>query len=415
MDTPLIEFRNVTKRFGDKTVLDKVNLNIYENQITTIIGKSGTGKSVLLKHIIGLLTPDEGAILFHGKPVNKMKKSEWEDYRSRVAYLFQNNALLDSMTVFDNVAFPLRQTTNFSNAEIEKRAAIRIGELELAEAADKFPSELSGGMQKRVALARALVTDPKIVLFDEPTTGQDPIRKNMILSMIVRYRRKFGFTAVMVSHDIPDVFFISDRIVILWEGAVGFEGTYEEAVRLKLPMIDEFLRSLEGFQDELTGLLSREAFRVHYAAMLGGSAGIPTASAALFSVEFDLLHDTLGPQAAVEVLRALGEYANRRFKPVGGFSARHRRDQILTIFPHASPDKVRQLVADFARELNQWALARIQGIAQTKMGAEACSEIYVRAGITEVSSADGIDQIIEKAAAKQEIVAAHEGGSGGSA
>ena len=112
--------------------------------------------------------------------------------------------------------------------------------------------------------------------------------------MIIHYRRKFGFTAVLISHDIPDVFFISDRIVILWEGAVGFEGTYEEAVRLKLPMIDEFLRSLEGFQDELTGLLSREAFRVHYAAMLGGSAGISTVSAALFSVEFDLLHESPG-------------------------------------------------------------------------------------------------------------------------
>ena len=413
MDTPLIEFRNVTKRFGEKTVLDKVNLNIYENQITTIIGKSGTGKSVLLKHIIGLLTPDEGAILFQGKPVNKMKKSEWDACRSQIAYLFQNNALLDSMTVFDNVAFPLRQTTNFSNTEIEKRAAIRIEELELTEAADKFPSELSGGMQKRVALARALVTDPKIVLFDEPTTGQDPIRKNMILSMIVHYRRKFGFTAVMVSHDIPDVFFISDRIVILWEGAVGFQGTYEEAVRLKLPMIDEFLRSLEGFQDELTGLLSREAFRVHYAAMLGGSAGIPTASAALFSVEFDLLHEVLGPQAAVEVLRALGEYTNRRFNPIGGFSARHSRDEILTIFPHTSIDKARQLVADFAQELKHEAIDRIESIAIAEMGAATCFDIYIRAGVAEVSPVDEIDQIIEKARTKQEIVATHRCGPGG--
>ena len=124
-------------------------------------------------------------------------------------------------------------------------------------------------MQKRVALARALVTDPKIVLFDEPTTGQDPIRKNMILSMIVHYRRKFGFTAVMISHDIPDVFFISDRIVILWEGAVGFEGTYEEAVRLKLPMIDEFLRSLEGFPGRADGL----AFKGGVQGALCGNAG----------------------------------------------------------------------------------------------------------------------------------------------
>ena len=270
-------------------------------------------------------------------------------------------------------------------------------------------------MQKRVALARALVTDPTIVLFDEPTTGQDPIRKNMILSMIVHYRRKFGFTAIMISHDIPDVFFISDRIVILWEGKAGFQGTYEEAIRLKHPMIDEFLRSLEGFEDELTGLLSREAFRVHYGAVLGGSGVLPAVSAALFSVEFDLLHDALGPLAALEVLRSLGEYTNRHFQSVGGFSARHSRDQILTIFPHTSPVEAKQLVADFAQQLEQEALANIESSAQTTIGAEACFEVYVRAGITEVAPADDIDLIIEKARANQQIVATHRCDTGGSA
>jgi phospholipid/cholesterol/gamma-HCH transport system ATP-binding protein len=414
-DTPLIEFRNVTKQFGDKTVLDSVDLKIYENQITTIIGKSGTGKSVLLKHIIGLLTPDEGTILYQGKPLRGMKRREREEYRSRVAYLFQNNALLDSMTVFENVALPLKQTTNLGKKEIEKRVKKRLEDLELSDSLDKYPSELSGGMQKRVALARALVTDPTIVLFDEPTTGQDPIRKNMILSMIVHYRRKFGFTAIMISHDIPDVFFISDRIVILWEGKAGFQGTYEEAIRLKHPMIDEFLRSLEGFEDELTGLLSREAFRVHYGAVLGGSGVLPAVSAALFSVEFDLLHDALGPLAALEVLRSLGEYTNRHFQSVGGFSARHSRDQILTIFPHTSPSEAEQLVADFAQQLEQEGLANIESSAQTTIGAEACFEVYVRAGITEVAPADDIDLIIAKARANQQIVATHRCDTGGSA
>jgi phospholipid/cholesterol/gamma-HCH transport system ATP-binding protein len=412
---PLIEFRNITKRFGEKTVLDKVNVKIYENQITTIIGKSGTGKSVLLKHIIGLLKPDEGAILFEGRPIDKMKKREWEKYRSKIAYLFQNNALLDSMTVFDNVAFPLRQTTNLHKKEIEKRVLKRIEDLELTEAVNKYPSELSGGMQKRVALARALVTDPKIVLFDEPTTGQDPIRKNMILSMITHYRRKFGFTAVIISHDIPDVFFITDRIVILWEGGVGFEGSYEEAVNRKLPLIDEFLRSLEGFEDELTGLLSRKAFRVHYAAMLGGTATVAAVSAALFSIQLNLLHDALGPQAAMEILRTLGEYTNRRFNPIGGFSARHSRDEILTIFPHTSIDKAQQLVSDFAQELKLKALDSIESIATEKIDTEACFNIYIRAGVAGVSPTDTIDQIIEKARAKQEIVATQRCDSGGSA
>ena len=141
----------------------------------------------------------------------------------------------------------------------------RIEQMELSDVVQKYPSELSGGMQKRVALARSLVTDPVIVLFDEPTTGQDPIRKNIILSMIASYRKKFGFTAVLVSHDIPDVFFISDRIILLWEGKIVFQGTYEELTRLDHPIIKEFLGSIEGLTDELTGLLSKRMFRSRYA------------------------------------------------------------------------------------------------------------------------------------------------------
>ena len=414
MRTPLIEFDNVTKRFGEKTVLERVNAKIYENEITTIIGKSGTGKSVFLKHIIGLLKPDEGQILFQGKPVHKMKRKESDEYRKAVAYLFQNNALLDSMTVFENVALPLRRTTNLPKKEIEKMVLKKIEELELTEALDRYPSELSGGMQKRVALARALVTDPKIVLFDEPTTGQDPIRKNLILSMIAQARRKFGFTAVMISHDIPDVFFISDRIIILWEGGVGFEGTYEEAIKRKLPLIDEFLRSLEGFQDELTGLLSREAFRVHYSAMLGTSAAPARVSAALFSVRLNLVQENLGPEAAVEVLKALGEYANRHFSPIGAFSARHSRDEILTIFPHTSTDEARQLVEGFAEELRQETLSRIYSIAEDTIGSQSCFEMYIRAGVTDVAPGEEIDLTIQKAQAVQEIIATHPCNSGGS-
>ncbi len=414
---PLIEFQNVVKRFNGKTILDDVNVKIYENQITTIIGKSGTGKSVFLKHIIGLLKPDAGTILFEGKPINKMKKREWEEYRSKIAYLFQNNALLDSMTVFDNVAFPLRQTTNLDKKEIERRAIKRIEDLELTEAVNKYPSELSGGMQKRVALARALVTDPKIVLFDEPTTGQDPIRKNMILSMITHYKRKFGFTAVMISHDIPDVFFISDRIVILWEGGVGFEGAYSDAVSVKLPLIDEFLRSLEGFEDELTGLLSREAFRLRYSGIFGGTNSGHAYSAALFSIRLNLLEETLGNHAAMEVLRNLGEYANNRFKPIGGFSARHSRDEVLTIFPHSSPEEVHQMIEEFAQELKLKALSSIENItaanAVKNPGSDNCFDIFIRAGVTEVYHVDDIEQIINKARAKQEIIVTYRCNPGG--
>ncbi len=414
MEVPLVEFRDVTKRFGEKTVLDRINLKIYENQITTIIGKSGTGKSVLLKHIIGLLKPDEGVILFQGVPLGSMKKSEWDAYRSQVSYLFQDNALFDSMNVFENIALPLRQTTTLSKSEIEKTVMARIEQTELTEAAQRYPSELSGGMQKRVALARALVTDPKIVLFDEPTTGQDPIRKNVILSMVAHYRKKFGFTAVLISHDIPDVFFISDRIVLLWEGKVGFEGTYEQAVRLRHPLVDELTRSLEGFQDELTGLLSKEAFRARYLSSLGTGRIAANVSAALLSVEFDRLHDALGAQAAVEVIRTLGEFTNKRFSAIGGFSARHAKDKILTILPHTTQKEAEELMVGFAKDLEKQALVSIEKVALAKLGPGACFDIDVRAGVTQVSPGDEIDQIIENAESVQRVIATHRCDVGGS-
>ena len=405
METPLIEFRDVTKRFNGKTVLDRMNLTIYEKQISTIIGKSGTGKSVLLKHIIGLITPDEGIILFRGTPVHEMKKSEWNSYRSKISYMFQNNALFDSMTVFDNIALPLRQTTNLGKKDIEQKVTARIEQMELSEAAIKFPSELSGGMQKRAALARALVTDPTIVLFDEPTTGQDPIRKNIILSMIAHYRKVFGFTAVLISHDIPDVFFISDRILLLWEGKIAFQGTYGEYTRLNHPMIDEFLKSLEGVQDELTGLLSKEMFKSRYNLTLDRGRIDTIFTAVLFSIQFDILANALGPQAAIEAIKKLGEYVKEYFGPMGGFSARHRRGEVLTMLPHIGIEEAVQLVDNFAHELEQKALPEIEALTTANIGAEGCFEVFVTAGITEGSSSDDIDQLIEKAEAKQEVIA----------
>jgi len=403
--TAFIEFRDVTKRFDSLTVLDRVNLQIYEGHITTVIGKSGVGKSVLLKHIIGLLSPDEGTILFDGKPVHLMKKNEWDSYRSRISYMFQNNALFDSMTVFDNIAMPLRQTTNLSKKEIKKKVMNRIEQTDLTEVAFKYPSELSGGMQKRVALARALVTDPKIVLFDEPTTGQDPIRKNVILSMIAQYKRKFGFTAVIISHDIPDVFFISDRILLLWEGKIGFQGTYEEAIRMNHPLVDEFLDSLEGFQDELTGLLSKQMFRSRYATIWERGLIETSATAILFSVELELISEALGSRLALEVVKSLGAYVNEHLGALGGFSARQSRDHILTILPYAKPNEARQLLDNFAEGLQHRALFDIQTIAQEKIGVTQCFEIHVYAGATEAKSNDSLEDIISRAKANQSIIA----------
>lgn len=404
MEIPLIEFKRVVKGFNNHTVLDGIDLTIYENQISTISGKSGGGKSVLLKHVIGLIHPDSGEILFRGKPVKAMNKREWDDYRSRIGYMFQGNALFDSMNVYDNVALPLVQTTNLSRKTIKQKVMTRIEELELAEAWNKYPSELSGGMQKRVALARTLVTDPSIVLFDEPTTGQDPIRKNVILSMIANARKKFGFTAILVSHEVPDVFFISDRIVILWEGKIAFQGTYEEMAKLRGPVVDEFLRSLEGLQDELTGLMSKEMFRTRYGAELSVGRRKSRISAILFSIDFDLLENGIGHEASLYTLKALAEYTNRHFSPIGGFSARHSRGEILTILPHAELGEAQELLSNFGRGLQENVLDKIRDVTRQYMGM-GCFAISVNAGLTEASATDEFDEIIENAKKEQRVVA----------
>jgi phospholipid/cholesterol/gamma-HCH transport system ATP-binding protein len=407
VETPLIEFREVTKRFGSRTVLDQINLKIYENQVTTIMGKSGTGKSVLLKHIIGLLSPDTGTILFRGKPVHQMKKGEWNQCRSQISYLFQDNALFGSMSVFDNIALPLRRTTSMSAKEIEKKVMARIEQTDLTDAVDKYPSELSGGMQKRVAIARSLVTDPKIVLFDEPTAGQDPIRGNTILSTIAHYRKKFGFTAILVSHDVPNVFFISDRLIYLWEGKVAFQGSYEESTRLNHPMFKEFIDSLEGLKDELTGLLSRQLFETHYSMALYQGQKEKPITTVLFNVQFDRLAEALGPLAATEVLKTLGEYVNSNLSTVGGFSFRNHTGEILAILPNTDFQEAKQLIADFGSRLQEEKLANIKALTHLKIGADACFEIFVHAGIAEAGLTEDVEMTIEKARRTQEIIATY--------
>jgi len=250
METPLIVFKNVSKQFGAKKVLDQVNLEIFKEQVTTLIGKSGSGKSVTLKHIIGLMEPDEGTILIQGRDIQGLSREERASIYHGISFMFQNNALFDSMTVFDNVAFPLRQTTDMRGQEIAERVHAMLKKMDLKGVAEKYPAELSGGMQKRVALARALITDPKIVLFDEPTTGQDIVRRNAILSMIAHYQREQGFTAVIISHDIPDIFFISNRVLVLYEGKIVFQGTPEDLEDFDHPFVDEFLASITGFQEK---------------------------------------------------------------------------------------------------------------------------------------------------------------------
>lgn len=241
MAQPMIAIHGLTKAFQGQEVLRGVDMTVPEGVVTAVIGKSGEGKSVLLKHIIGLLTQDSGDILFHGQALSAMNRSERRDFRRHCSYMFQNMALFDSMTVFDNIALPLRETEHLPEAQVSQRVGELCARLELTGILGKYPSQISGGMQKRVALARALVTEPKLVLFDEPTTGLDPIRKASVLSLIDQSRRQFGFTAVLVSHDIPDVFGVAGHVAMLDGGRIVFEGTPEEITASDDPLVRHFL------------------------------------------------------------------------------------------------------------------------------------------------------------------------------
>ena len=254
MKQPLIQFDNVCKRFDTLQVLQGVSLSIFQGEVTTIIGKSGEGKSVLLKHMIGLMLPDAGEIFFNGQPLSKMNRSEINRLWEKFSYVFQEGALFDFMTVWENIAFPIQQGKSLSKADIRERVQDKLQLFELQEARDRYPSQISGGMKRRVALARALVTDPEVVLLDEPTTGLDPILTNAVYSMIVDFQKKLGFTAVMISHEIPDIFYLSQRIVMLDEGRIRFEGTPEEILRFPDPAVQQFIQGQERPRDALTGM-----------------------------------------------------------------------------------------------------------------------------------------------------------------
>ncbi|MDX2319333.1 MAG: ATP-binding cassette domain-containing protein [Moritella sp.] len=246
MDMPLIQFCNVTKTFDTKTVLNKVNLSIFKGEITTIIGKSGEGKSVLLKHIIGLLKPNSGSILFSGKAFLDHSASEQLSLKKKFSYMFQDSALFDSMTVYENIALPLQEASKLNKAEIQQRVEMRMTQLDIMGTEQQYPGQLSGGMRKRVALARALVTEPEIILFDEPTTGLDPIRKKAVHKMIADYQRKLGFTGIIVSHEIPEIFSISQRVALLDKGGIIFQGTPEQLDNDDNPVISTFIHGHES-------------------------------------------------------------------------------------------------------------------------------------------------------------------------
>jgi len=243
----MIQLSNLHKAFGSQKVLNGLNLMVPDGQITAIIGPSGEGKSVLLRHIIGLMQPDSGQIEVDGESIIGIRRSEMNRIREKFGMLFQNAALFDSMNVFENVAFPLQEKTSFSKDEIRSRVLSALEDVGLKNVEQKYTDELSGGMKKRVGLARALLLNPRIILFDEPTTGLDPIIKRAIHQLIKETHEKFGFTALIVSHEIPDIFDIAQNAAMLFRGEILQFGTANEIRNSTHPVVKQFISgSLDG-------------------------------------------------------------------------------------------------------------------------------------------------------------------------
>jgi phospholipid/cholesterol/gamma-HCH transport system ATP-binding protein len=237
----MIEVSNVYKSFGDLAVLRGVNLSVEKGESMTVIGGSGSGKSVLIKHVIGLLHPDKGRIIIDGQVLNNLDEYGLNELRKKFGMLFQMAALFDSLSVWENVGFSLKQHTNLSDKEIRKVATEKLALVGLKDVEDKMPAELSGGMRKRVGLARAICMDAEIILYDEPTTGLDPITADAINDLIVDLRKKLGVTSVAITHDMHSAYKISDRIAMLYKGEILEIGTPEQIRNTTNPIVHQFI------------------------------------------------------------------------------------------------------------------------------------------------------------------------------
>lgn len=238
-----VEFHQVSKSYGPKRVLRGASLKIHRGEVLVILGGSGSGKSVTLKHILGLERPDSGRVIVEGEDITDLPEEELFGIRLKFGMLFQAGALFDSMNVFENVAFPLREHTELSEEEIARTVNEKLELVNLPNAAHLMPVDLSGGMKKRVGLARSIVFDPKMILYDEPTTGLDPITADKINDLIVDLQSKLNVTSVVVTHDIQSAFRVGDRIAFLNEGLFQWIGSMEEARRSEHPLLLEFLET----------------------------------------------------------------------------------------------------------------------------------------------------------------------------
>jgi phospholipid/cholesterol/gamma-HCH transport system ATP-binding protein len=237
----MIRIRGLSKRLGEKQVLDHLDLDIEQGETIVVLGPSGTGKSVLLKHIIGLMVPDQGSVEIDGDDIVGMKEADLDRVRKRFGMLFQGSALFDSMTVGENVGLALREHTRMKMPEIEARVSERLDWVGLKGVEAMQPASLSGGMRKRAALARAIAMDPQFILYDEPTTGLDPIMSDVINQLIRDLQRRMGVTSVVVTHDLTSAFTVADRVAMLYGGRVVFQGTPDDVRSTTDPLMRQFI------------------------------------------------------------------------------------------------------------------------------------------------------------------------------
>jgi phospholipid/cholesterol/gamma-HCH transport system ATP-binding protein len=243
----MIEIVSLHKSFKGLEVLRGIDLSVDRGELIALVGRSGYGKSVLLRHIAGLMVPDEGRVLINGMDINRIRGKKLRDLRNRLGFLFQGGALFDSMTVMENVMFPLKEKTRLEEETIRKKVLDQLNQVGLSGAEEKYPSQISGGRQKRAALARMLVWEPEIILFDEPTTGLDPIMGHAILQLIDDLHKQLSFTGIIVTHELQEVFEIVNRVAMIHEGRVIAQGAPDEFASSKDPVVRQFVNGdIEG-------------------------------------------------------------------------------------------------------------------------------------------------------------------------
>jgi phospholipid/cholesterol/gamma-HCH transport system ATP-binding protein len=255
---PIVRVEDLEKSFGRLRVLRGVTLSFPTGKTTVVLGPSGCGKSVMLKHLIGLLRPDKGRIYFEDQRVDTLGERALAELRRKFGFLFQHGALFDSMTIAENVAFPLREKEGKPPYDEESRVRNVLDLVGLADKYDRYPAELSGGQQKRIALARAVILKPKVMLYDEPTTGLDPIRSDVINELIIKMKQKFHFTSIVVTHDLASAFKVADHMVMFHEGKVFMEGSPDDFRNSTDPLVCRFLKG-EASEEELRAIRRLDA------------------------------------------------------------------------------------------------------------------------------------------------------------